>query len=123
MIFIDSNVLAYSFYENENRERCQELVKGGGLTDTLTLIESYNIIEAEVNKEHANKSILSLLKSNLVIINIDVNVIFEALKKRTKYEKLKFLDLVHYAVALLSNCEKIASFDNDFNGLEIERFT
>ncbi|MBI4155516.1 type II toxin-antitoxin system VapC family toxin [Candidatus Woesearchaeota archaeon] len=121
MIFIDSNILAYAFYENENIKRCQELIKTGGITDTINLIEAYNIIESEVNEEYAIKSITSLLKSNLVIVEVNINYVFEALKRRSKYRKLKFLDLVHYVTALLHECDEIASFDRDFDGLELKR--
>mgnify|MGYP001562943104 CR=1 FL=1 len=121
MIFIDSNILAYAFYENENMKRCQELIRIGGVTDTINLIEAYNIIESEVNEEHATKSVTSLLKSNLAIIEVNVNYVFEALKRRSKYRKLKFLDLVHYVTAILHGCEGIASFDKDFDNLELKR--
>lgn len=122
MRFIDSNIIAYSFYENDNGVRCQELIREKGITDTLNLVEAYNIIQFETNNnEYAKKAITSLLKSNLKIVDIDINIIFEALKRVEKYKNLKFLDLVHYTVALLYNCDEIASYDKDFDNLEIKR--
>lgn len=123
MRFIDSNILAYAFYENEHREACQRLIKEGGIINTLNLVEAYNIIHFETSQEYATKAIKSLLKSNLKIISTDVNLVFESLKRTKKYKKLKFIDLVHYATALLHACSEIASYDSDFDGLDIERVT
>ena len=123
MKFLDSNILAYAFYENDNRERCQNIIKEGGIINTVNLIEAYNIIQFEVDEIYAAASIKSLLKSNLKIINIDVNLVFEALKKSSKYKKLKFIDLIHYISALLQGCDEIASYDKDFDDLEIKRIT
>jgi predicted nucleic acid-binding protein len=55
-------------------------------------------------------------------VNADVNLVFEALK-RSKKHALGFIDLLHYTTAILHNCEAIASFDKDFDGLEIKRIT
>ena len=123
MRFIDSNILAYAFYDNENRERCQEIIKTGGVANTINLIEAYNVIQFETNIEYATESIKSLLKSNLKIINTDINLIFETLKRTSKHKRLKFLDLVHYTTARLYNCDEIASHDKDFDGLEIKRIS
>ena len=121
MKFIDSNILAYAFYENPFQELCQKQIKEGGYTDTLTLIEAFNIIELQTKREIATSSIKGLLKSNLKIIDIDLNLIFEALKRSDTYKKLNFLDLIHYTSALLHHCEIIVTYDKDFNGLELKR--
>lgn len=121
MKFIDSNIIAYSFYQNEFQDNCQTIIKEGGIIDVLNLIESFNIIEFETDRETATTSIKSLLKSNIKIIDIDINIIFEALKKAQKYKKLKFIDLIHYVVASLNSCETIVSYDTDFNNLDIPR--
>ncbi|MBS3156435.1 PIN domain-containing protein [Candidatus Woesearchaeota archaeon] len=121
MNFIDSNIIAYAFYENKNRDRCREFIRKGGMTDSLALIEAFNIIEHQITRRIAVDSIKSLLKANFEIINIDENIVFEALKRSEKYKKLKFLDLVHYIIALIHNCEEFISYDKDFDGLEIKR--
>ena len=121
MRFIDSNILAYAFYDNEKREKCQELIKEGGIINTVNLIEAYHIIQFETNREYATTSIKSLLKSDLKIISTDLNLVFEALKRAKKYEKLTFIDLLHYVTALLQNCDEIASYDADFDGLDVKR--
>ena len=65
MKFIDSNVLAYAFYKNEHTDRCQNIIKDGGLVDIFNLIEAFFIIEKETgNREVAQKSIKGLLKLN-----------------------------------------------------------
>lgn len=121
MIFIDSNVLAYAFYDNDKKERCQQAIKGGGIIDTVNLIEAYNIIQFEIGREHATKSIRSLLKSNLSIVDVDINLVFEALKRALKDKNLKFIDLIHYSCALVNGCSAIASYDKDFDNLDIPR--
>src|SRR3989344_861177 len=118
MKFIDSNILAYAFYNNKYQDRCQKIIKEGGIINTINLVEAFNIIEHEISREIAIKSIRGLLKSNLKIIDADLNLIFESLKKGEK-SKLNFIDLIHYTSALLNNCETIISYDLDFNGLEI----
>lgn len=121
MIFIDSNVLAYAFYDNDKREKCNKIIRGGGVVNTVNLIEAYNIIQFEVDVEHATKSIKSLLKSNLLIIDADVNLVFEALRRASKYKNLKFIDIVHYSCALINGCDAILSYDKDFDNLDIPR--
>lgn len=121
MIFIDSNVLAYAFYDNDKREKCHTTIREGGIINTLNLIEAYNIIQNEVDAEHAAKSIKSLLKSNLLIIDADTNLVFEALKRASKYKNLKFIDIVHYSCALVNGCNAIVSYDKDFDNLDIPR--
>lgn len=123
MRYIDSNVLAYAFYDNENRERCQKIINEGGIINTINLVEAYNIIQSEVDPDYAGKAIRSLLKSSLQIIDADINLIFEALKRTVRYRRLKFIDLIHYTTAQLHGCDEIASYDSDFDGLDIERIT
>ncbi len=121
MKFIDSNIIAYAFYQNEFQDNCQKIITEGGIIDTINLVEAFNIIEYETNRDFAITSIRSLLKSNIQIIDVDINIIFEALKRAEKYKNLKFIDLTHFIVALINNCEKIISYDSDFDGLEITR--
>jgi predicted nucleic-acid-binding protein len=117
--FIDSNIIAYSFYDNPRKDVCRKAIFDGGITDSVALIEAFNIIEYQTDREHATDCIKSLLKSNLSIISTDINVIFETLK-RTK-TKLRFIDLIHFTSASISNCSYIVSYDKDFNNLEIKR--
>lgn len=121
MKYIDSNIIAYAFYNNQFQEKCQQCILAGGMTSSLALIEAFNIIEMQSSKEYAIKAVKSILKSSISVIPIDVNVIFEALKRREKYDVLKFLDLIHYTIALLQNCESIVTYDKDFDKLEIKR--
>ncbi|MBI2108014.1 PIN domain-containing protein [Candidatus Woesearchaeota archaeon] len=121
MKFLDSNVLAYSFYENERLPECQKAIKEGGLINTFNLIEAFFIIEKETgNREIAQRSIRGLLKSNLIIAEVDVNLVFEVLK-RIKESKFSVFDAVHYTCALMNNCNVILSYDKDFDKLDIPR--
>lgn len=121
MKFLDANVIAYAFYQNKHQDACQEILRNGGLTDTIVLVEAFNIIELETNRSVALRVIRALLKSNITVIDSNVNVIFETLKRAEKYHRLKFIDLTHYTVALIRGCESVMSYDKDFDGLEIPR--
>ncbi|MBI2140657.1 PIN domain-containing protein [Candidatus Woesearchaeota archaeon] len=123
MRFLDSNIFAYAFYKNENTIRCQQLINEGGITDALALVEAFNIIAHEVSQEKAVLSIRGILRSNISITDVTANLIFEALKKAPRSKRLSFLDLVHLVAAVESSCKEIASFDADFDGLEIPRIT
>lgn len=121
MNFLDSNILAYAFYENEFRDNCREQIMKGGIINNLNLIEAFNIIELQTNREIAFKTIRSLLKSNLIIVDIDLNLVFETLKRSIKYKNLKFFDLIHYTTAVINSCESIITLDKDFENLEIPK--
>ena len=121
MIFIDSNILAYAYYDNDKKERCQQIIRKGGIINTVNLIEAYNIIQFEVNREHATKSIKSLLKSDLNIVAADINLVFESMKRAAKITNLKFVDMLHYSCALIKNCDAIVSYDKDFDNLDVPR--
>ncbi|MBI2138243.1 PIN domain-containing protein [Candidatus Woesearchaeota archaeon] len=123
MRFLDSNILAYAFYRNENTLRCQQLINEGGVTDAFAIVEAFNIIAHEVSQEKAILSIRGILKSNISVADVTANLIFEALKKAPHYKRLSFLDLIHFVAAAGSSCDEIASFDADFDGLEIPRIT
>ncbi len=121
MRFLDSNVLAYSFYENEHLERCQQALLEGGIANTFNLIEAFLIIEKETgSRERARKSIMSLLKSNVQIVEVNVNVVFECLRRISSL-KLSIFDAIHYTTAILAGCNSILSYDMDFNNLDIPR--
>lgn len=121
MRFLDSNILAYAFYENEHSESCKQAIREGGVINVVNLIEAYNIIELQTNREFATRVIKSLLKSNLEIVAVDVNLFFESLKRAERQKKLNCLDLLHYTTARLSACSSILSYDKDFDGLDIKR--
>jgi len=120
MKFLDSNVLAYAFYKNEHTVKCQAAIMEGGLINTFNLIEAFFIIEKETNREIAQKSIKGILKSNIHIVELDINLVFEALK-RANHSKLSIFDMVHYSCALLNDCDAILSYDEDFDNLDIPR--
>lgn len=121
MKFLDSNIIAYSFYKNEHLERCQSALLEGGITNTFNLIEAFLVIEKETgSREKAQKSIKSLMKSNVHIVEVNVNVVFECLKKITDF-KLSIFDAIHYTCAHLSGCNVLLSYDKDFDNLAIPR--
>ena len=121
MKYLDSNIIAYAFYQNQFQEACQTALLEGGVTSTINLIEAFNIIEYETDRKTALDSIRGILRSNIEIVEIDVNILFESLKRSILYKKLKLLDLVFYIVAYAKSCESFLSYDKDFDGLEIKR--
>ena len=121
MRFLDTNVLAYAFYPNEYTEVCQRELLDGGITDTFCLAEVFHIVLNNTrSKEKAQTAIKTILKLNIEIIDIDTNIIFEAIKKINKYD-LSIYDMIHYISALSNNCSSIMSFDKDFDRTEIKR--
>jgi len=121
MKFLDSNVLASAFYKNECTEECQNALREGGLVDVFNLIEAFFIIEKETgSREIAQKSIKNLLKSNIQIVEVDINLLFETLK-RVNSLKLSIFDAIHYSCALINGCNAIVSYDKDFDNLDIPR--
>jgi len=120
MQFIDSNVVAYAFYSNEYTEECQNILRKGGILDSFNLAEAFHIIEKETDRKNAIRAIRTILKLDLTIVDVSINIIFESIKRAEKYN-LSFFDLIHYTTALLNNCDEIVSYDTDFNNLEIKR--
>jgi len=121
MKFLDTNTIVNAFYLNPNKQKCEEILKSKNLIiNTLILIEVFHILNNILNKEKAELCIKLILKSDIQIIPIDINLIFESLKRTHKYN-LNFFDLIHYTTALLNNCSEIISYDQDFNNLEIKR--
>ena len=121
MKFLDANILAYAFYANEFQLASQKALRQSSMTDTLALIEAFNIIEKQTNREYALESLRSILRSDIEIVTIDVNIFFETLKIAKGNEKLSIYDLTHYFNALTKNCESILTYDKDFDHLSIER--
>ncbi len=120
MNYLDSNILACAFYDNQETKRCQKAIAEGGVTNTFNIIEAFHIIEKELNREEAKQCMRELLKGNLQIEAVDANLLFEALK-RMKTHHLSIFDAIHYTCALLNHCSAIFTYDKDFNGLDIPR--
>ena len=119
--FLDANVIVKAFTDNEDKEECRNLLHEEFITNTLCLVEAhYSIAIITSNGIYAANSIKSLFKGNSTIIELDKNLLFEALKRIEKYN-LNVFDLIHYTTALLNNCSEFVSFDRHFDGLEIKR--
>ncbi|MBI5393569.1 PIN domain-containing protein [Candidatus Woesearchaeota archaeon] len=123
MKFIDSNVLIYAFTNNSKSEECINIIHNEQcVINTLVLVEVYTKLRVIVNQQYARNVTKSLFKKdNLLIVNLDIFLFFEALKRQQKYNQLEIFDLIHYTTALLYNCSSIVSNDGDFDNLEIPR--
>jgi len=121
MRFIDSNVLVSAFYKNDNLEACQEIIRKGGVTNTLVLAESFHVLERITkDKERAKKAIRALLRSNIEIIDLNINIFFESVKRIDSFN-LKIFDMIHYISAKMSGCASIISYDKDFDNTDLKR--
>ena len=120
MKYFDSNIIGYAFYRNSRQEACQRAIREGGMTNVLGLIEAYGVIARIIDSEEANKIIRGILSSNIAIIDMDTNLLFDALKKSGQV-KNGFIDHIHQACALSHGCECILSYDKDFDGGLVER--
>lgn len=119
--FIDSTIITGAFTPNENKEKCQHVLNGGGVIDGLVLIESFDVIERIMkDRQYALKVIRALMGSNLEIVELSNRIIFESVKRCDKY-RLKVFDLIHHTTALLKSCPSIVSYDKDFDMSEIKR--
>ncbi|MBI2135911.1 PIN domain-containing protein [Candidatus Woesearchaeota archaeon] len=119
--FIDANIFVKAFTNSEEKEECRDILSTQFITNTLCLVEAIKMISTiKKDKIYAAKSIRSLYAYNCTIIDLDKNLLFEAIKRMDKYD-LKMFDLINYVTALLNGCTEFVSYDRDFNGLEIKR--
>ncbi len=120
MRFIDANILVLASYANDKQQACQKVIREGGVASSLALMETFTVLERIVDRSVAQNAVAAFLRSNLMIAELGVSHLFDALKK-SKRTRLSFFDLIHYVTALASECSEIVSFDKDFDGLELPR--
>ena len=121
MKFIDANVIIKAFTDNEDKEKCRDILYEDFVTNTLCLVEAqHSISTIKKNNIYAANCIKSLFKSNGVIVQLDKNLLFESFKRIEKYS-LNIFDLINYVTALVNNCSHFVSYDGHFDDLEIKR--
>lgn len=119
--FIDANVIVKAFTDNEDKEKCRNILFEDFVTNTLCLVEAQHSISIiKNNKVYASDCIKSLFKSKGNIVQLDKNLLFESFKRIEKYS-LNLSDLINYTTALIYNCLEFVSYDKHFNNLEIKR--
>ena len=121
--FVDSDVIVFAFSDNPKKEKCRQVIYNEDIiVNTLILLESYSKIATITKKlELAEGMVKEFYRmENVEIINFDINLFFEAVKRNKKYN-LRISDLVHYTTALLKGCSSIVSYDQDFNNLDIKK--
>ncbi|MBU0628952.1 MAG: PIN domain-containing protein [Nanoarchaeota archaeon] len=120
---IDSDVIVFAFSNNPKKEVCRELIENEKITvNTLILLESFSKVATITKDKELAIGMVKLFyqADNIEIVNFDINLFFEALKRSGK-SNLKISDLVHYTTALLKGCSAIVSYDHDFDDLGIKR--
>ena len=121
MKFLDTNVIAKAFYDNPHRNNCQKEISKGGLTNTFVLAETFeSIFKVTKDKERAERAVRAILQSQIMVIEINQNILFESIKRISKFN-LDMFDMIHYVCALIEGCESIVSYDTDFDNLDIPR--
>lgn len=121
--FVDSDIIVFAFTVNPLQDNCYNFITNESITiNTLVLLESFSKIGTITkSKKLALKGIKALYNAeNVEIVNLDINLFFEAVKRSDKYN-LKISDLIHHTTALLKGCSSIVSYDRHFDKLEIGR--
>ena len=119
--FVDANVIIKAFTKNIDQEKCRNVLNGAFITNTLCMVEAQQAISVITkDKMLAADCVKSLLRSGGKIVPLDVNLIYESYKRTGRYD-LNAFDMIHFATAVLHNCDSMFSYDNDFDGLEIKR--
>jgi len=121
MQFIDSTIVTLAFTLNEKSEKCRDIIRNGGIINSLVLVESFSNIERITKSRRLAIGSIKSILGCLEVAAVDQNILFESLRRAERYNKLKIFDLIHYTTALLSGCSSIVSYDKDFEGLEIKR--
>ena len=65
------------------------------MTDALSLVEAFYVLEDQTTREEAQRCIKGLFKSNITIVDLDLNLLFEAVKNMHRHA-LNIFDSVHY---------------------------
>jgi len=120
MQFLDANVLAYAFYNNTRQDHAQDALRKKAITNTLAIIECFQVLERITTRENATKAVRALLRQDLTIVDVDNVIMFEALRQ-APHNALSFSDLIHYTTALMMDCTAVCSYDKDFDGLTVPR--
>ena len=121
--FVDSDVVVFAFSNNPRKEKCRELIERERITiNTLILLESFSKVATITKDIELARNMVKLFykAENIEVVNLDINLFFEAIKRSGKYN-LKISDLIHYTTALLKGCSSIVSYDAHFDSLEIKR--
>ncbi len=129
-IYLDANVFYFSLYPDD--DRCIEarnilrrIAKGGFKAYTCALaIDEFvwSVWKKSKDKQIATNEGLKILSlSNLELISVDKEIIFNSLKIMGLYS-LKPRDAIHLAAMLSKNIKVIVSDDRDFDKIkEIKR--
>lgn len=121
MRFVDANIFVNACTENTQKENCRQVLKEFFVTNTLCLVEAQHMIaNITGDVDYAAECMRAVLRTNATIVPLDEWLFFEALK-RSGQTQLKIFDLIHYITAKLHECDEIASYDADFDGLDISR--
>ena len=119
--FIDANIIVMAFTENPDKQNCRRFLANFFVTDILCLVEAqYGITKITKDKNYSTACIKSIYKLSSRIVDLDKNLLFEALKGIRDYD-LSIYDFIHYTTALQETCSRFVSYDKDFDDLEIKR--
>ncbi|SMD30834.1 type II toxin-antitoxin system VapC family toxin [Picrophilus oshimae] len=124
MEYIDTNILISLINKNDNKHNiANELIKKYNdiIITQLNILEMRSVLSrVPVTEEEIDALIEYLfIKTNIKFVEIDIN---KALKKSgdiINSVKLKTLDCIHIASAIILNADKFITFNKDFKIKEV----
>lgn len=118
MIFIDANVIVHAFSRHRKAARCREMLANEFVTDTLCIAEAFHALSRILGDQETAARCVKSLFGRGEIAPVGRNVLFASVRKKSR---LSIFDMIHYAVAKERGCTAIATYDKDFDGLDVKR--
>jgi len=128
MIFLDSWIFLEYFLRGEKANLAEKVIdnvirKDRAVTSATALLEVKYRIAKKFGLERAEEAAVTIQNiSNLSILPVTVDIAKLAATLRMKYytpeNQLSFIDTIHLATAVLTNCNRFLTGDKDFIAAE-----
>ncbi|MEK6926874.1 MAG: type II toxin-antitoxin system VapC family toxin [Nanoarchaeota archaeon] len=123
--YLDSNIFLYPLlYEDEKAKKCKDLLikMANSEIECITSFLTWDEVTYKIRRILGrDKSVihgdLFLKMANLDIIAVDNKVIAKAQEIITKFN-IAPRDAIHFATALLNNCDSFVTDDSDFDKIK-----
>jgi predicted nucleic acid-binding protein len=119
MEYIDTNILISYIDKNDAKHNMAEDLLNkytNKVISELNIIEMRSVLSRSYIKEEEIDALIDylIIKNNIQIKSIDINKSIVKGNEMVNNLKLKTLDLLHIANAILLNADKFITFDKDF---------
>jgi predicted nucleic acid-binding protein len=119
MEYIDTNILISYIDKNDAKHNMAEDLLNkytNKVISELNIIEMRSVLSRSYIKEEEIDALIDylIIKNNIQIKSIDINKSIVKGNEMVNNLKLKTLDLLHLANAILLNADKFITFDKDF---------